>query len=70
MAACLPFTIRNARITILIPLEYFDVMDMKSLQKIILPEFSDVMIAYVVRGEARDASPTDYEKSFGQNVLM
>ena len=26
-------TIRNARITILIPLEYFDVMDMESLQK-------------------------------------
>ena len=30
-------TIRNAKITILIPLEYFDVMDMKSLQKIIPP---------------------------------
>ena len=56
-------TIRNARITILIPLEYFDVMDMKSLQKIIPPEFSDVMIAlYFVGGEARDANPTNYEK--------
>ena len=42
--------------------EYFDVMDMKSLQKIISPEFSDVMIAYVVGGEARDANPTNYEK--------
>ena len=49
-------TIRNARITILIPLEYFDVMYMKSLRKIIRPEFSDVMIAYVVGGEARDAN--------------
>ena len=38
-------TIRNAWITILIPLEYFDVMHMKSLQKLIPPEFSDVMIA-------------------------
>ena len=44
-------------------LEYFDVMDMKSRQeKIIPPEFSDVMIAYVVGGEARDANPTNYEK--------
>ena len=63
-------TIQNARITILNPLEYFDVMDMKSLQKIIPPEFSDVMIAYVVGGEARDADPPDYEKFFGQNFLM
>ena len=55
-------TIRNARIPILIPLEYFDVMDMKSLQKIIPPEFSDVVIAYIVGGEARDANPTNYEK--------
>ena len=55
-------TIRNARITILIPLEYFDVMDMKSLQKIIPPEFSDVMIASIVGGDARDANPTNYEK--------
>ena len=31
--------IRDARITILIPLEYFDVMDMKSLQKIIPQNF-------------------------------
>ena len=50
-------TIRNARITILIPLEYFDVMDMKSLQKIIPPEFSDVMIAYVVGGEGKRCKP-------------
>ena len=33
-------------------------MDMKSLQKIIPQEFSDVMIASVVGGEARDANPT------------
>ena len=45
--------IRNARIMIVIPLEYFDVMDMKSLQKKIPPEFSDVMLAYAVGGEAR-----------------
>ena len=32
------FTIRNARITILIPPEYFDVMDMKSLQKKTFPQ--------------------------------
>ena len=56
------YTIWNARITILIPLEYFGVMDMKFLQKIIPPEFSDVMIAYVVGREARDANPTNYEK--------
>ena len=62
--------IRNARITILIPLEYFDVMHMKSLRKIIPPEFSDVIIAYVVGGEARDANPPNYEKYFGQIVLM
>ena len=37
-------------------------MHMKSLQKIIPPEFSDVMIAYVVGGESRDANPTNYEK--------
>ena len=35
---------------------------MKSLQKITRPEFSDVMIAYVVGGEARDVDPTNYEK--------
>ena len=40
----LRITIRNAWITILIPLEYFDVMHMKSLRKITHPEFSDVMI--------------------------
>ena len=40
----------------------FDVMHMKSLRKIIPPEFSDVMIAYVVGGEARGANPTNYEK--------
>ena len=39
-----PYTIRNAWITILIPLEYFDVMHIKSLRKLIPPEFSDVMI--------------------------
>ena len=61
------FTIRDARITILIPLEYFDVMDMTSSQKRISPEFSDVIIAYVVGGEARDANPTNYEKEFGQS---
>ena len=57
-------SIRNARITILIPLAYFDVMHMISLGIIIRPEFwnSDVMIAYVVGGEARDANPTNYEK--------
>ena len=37
-------------------------MHMKSLRKIIPPEFSDVMIAYVVGGESRDAIPTNYEK--------
>ena len=37
-------TIRNARITKLIPLEYFDVMHMKSSRKIIPQEFSDVII--------------------------
>ena len=37
-------------------------MDMKSLQKQKSPEFSDVMIAYVVGGEARDANPTNCEK--------
>ena len=42
-------TIRNARITILIPLEYFDVMHMKSLRKRIPPEFSDVIITYISR---------------------
>ena len=63
-------TIRNAGITILIPLEYFDVINMKSLREIIRPEFSDVMIAYVVGGEARDANLTNYEKQFGQNLLM
>ena len=36
--------IRNAWIAILIPLEYVDVMHMKSLRKLIPPEFSDVMI--------------------------
>ena len=55
-------TIRNARITILIPLKYFDVMDMKPLHKIIPPEFSEVMIVYVMGGEARDANPKNYEK--------
>ena len=38
------YTIRNAWITILISLECFDVMHMKSLRKFIPPEFSDVMI--------------------------
>ena len=42
---CLEITIRNAWITILIPLEYFDVTHMKSLQKLTPPEFSDVIIA-------------------------
>ena len=37
-------------------------MHMKSLRKIIPPEFPDVMIAYVVGGEARDANPTNYQK--------
>ena len=37
-------------------------MHMKSLQKIIPPEFSDVTIASVVEGEAKDANPTSYEK--------
>ena len=37
-------------------------MHMKSLRKIIPPEFSDVMIVYVVGGEARNANPTNYEK--------
>ena len=37
-------------------------MGMKSLQKKTPPESSDVMIAYVVGGEARDANPTNYEK--------
>ena len=37
-------TIRNAWITILILLEYFDAMHMKSLRKLIPPEFCDVMI--------------------------
>ena len=37
-------TIRTARITKLIPLEYFDVMHMESLQNIIPPGVSDVMI--------------------------
>ena len=56
-------TIRNAWITILIPLEYFDAMHMKSLHKTIPPEFSDVMITSVVGGEAkRGISPTNYEK--------
>ena len=36
---------------------------MKSLRKMIRPEFSDVMIAYVVGGGAkRDAHPTNYVK--------
>ena len=38
------YTIRTARITKLIPPDYFDVMHMKSLQKRIAPEFSDVVI--------------------------
>ena len=52
----LPFGTRW--VTILIPLEYFDVMHMKSLRKIIPPELSGVMIAYVVGGEARDLMQT------------
>ena len=55
-------TIRTARITILILLEHYDVMHMKSLRKRIAPEFSDVMITYVVGGEARDANPINNEK--------
>ena len=66
----LQITIRNARITILIRLEYFDVMDMKSLQKIIPPEFSDVMIASVVGGEARDANPTITRNNSARMFLM
>ena len=42
--------------------EYFNVMDLKSLQKIIPPEFSDVMITSVVGGEEKDASLANYEK--------
>ena len=57
----LPFETLGLRYYIY-PLEYFDVMDMKSLQRIIPPEFSDVMIAYVVGGEVRDVNPTNYEK--------
>ena len=38
-------TNRNAWSMILIPLEYSDVMHMKSLRRSIPPEFSDVMIA-------------------------
>ena len=41
-------TIQNARITKLIHLACFDVMRMKSLQKTMPPEFSDVMITQVV----------------------
>ena len=40
-------------------------MRMKSLRKLIPPEFSDVMITYVackIKGEARDTNPTNYEK--------
>ena len=37
-------TVRNARITKAIPLEYFDAMHTKSLRKMIPTEFSDVMV--------------------------
>ena len=38
-------------------------MHMKPLRKIIPPDYSDVMIAYVMGGEAGDANPTNYERN-------
>ena len=60
--------IRNARITTLIPLDLFDVMYVRSLRKIIHPEFLVLWLckSFARRREAKEASPTKYKKWFGQ----